>query len=164
LFDWLYKQWLIAGMATWRIGLGLLIFGLLSGCGVSTPEDSEARSLPLSPGIQIAMQVSGGIAGVNDRIQVSDDWQLSVNSRSGAFTRHLDAAEQMALRGILARFATLNHRSQDPAGDQVADAIGTVVLARGTGEGEGTSGDAGELAGILKKFSDDKTSPLKDAG
>ncbi len=146
-------SWLAARMiGKWFFALPAL--GILVGCGVSGFPESDDSSqdqvvLPLSPGIQIAMQVSGGIAGLNERTQIGDDWLLSVDTRNASFSRRLDGDEQMTLRKILERFGTLNHRASDPPGPSVADAIETTVVARGWGDGVATSNDVEMLRALL---------------
>lgn len=114
--------------------------------------DSQSDGqLPLSPGIQIASLVSGGIAGLNDSIQVTDDWQLIVVTRSSSFVRRLDGDEQMALREILKRFAVLSYSHSD-GGPDVADGMSSTIVARGWGEGKGTKADAKALGELLGKL------------
>jgi hypothetical protein len=110
----------------------------------STPTEA---TLPLSPGMQVAWTVSGGIAGLNDSVQVSHDWNLIVVTSDAAFVRRVTGDEQMALREVLKNFGTLWISEGNEPG--IPDGMGSIVVARGWGTGVGTAEDAQAVAAVL---------------
>ena len=136
-------------VAAW---LGLAALTLLeSSCTPGDNGGSSASSsmlpLELSPGVQIATLVSGGIAGLNDSVQVTYDWNLIVVRRDVSFVRRLDDDEQVALNNVLLGFASLTDAKSD--GEDIADGMAVTLIARGKGSGNGTPKDAEKIFEIL---------------
>jgi hypothetical protein len=112
-----------------------------------TPQ-SELPSLPLSPGVRIASLTSGGIAGISDLIQLTDDWNLILVSDGNSVVRHLDGEEQKLINAALQPFQSLLHEQRD----DFPDGFSSILVARGTGEGEGTAEQAAALAKVLAEL------------
>ena len=119
----------------------------LMGCTTDGQTNPGKVILPLSHGMLISSHVSGGIAGFNDTVQVSGNWQLIATGRGKNWIRSLDSAEQKQVREILKRFGTLNESRSD--GPDVADGMFTSLVARGSGKGVATGVDSKALRELL---------------
>ena len=93
---------------------------------------------------------------MSDGIHVSDDWNLIVVRRDDSLVRRLDGEEQAVLRELLDGFANLDYQQSD--GADVADGMSSILTARGSGTGSGTSADAQQLFRILNAISAEKVS------
>ena len=113
---------------------------LFQGCNQSTP----SAELPIPGGITIAIHESGGKSALNDSIQISDHWQLSSVGRTHGWMRKLSVDEQKELVKQLQNFAVLHSSSE---GETT-----TSIIAKGSGEGNGTPEDAAALSRLVKKF------------
>ena len=92
----------------------------------------------------MAIHESGGKAGLNDSIQISDHWQLSSVGRTHGWMRKLSVEEQKELVRALHNFALLESSSEGETN--------TSITAKGLGEGFGTTDDAAALTKLVKKF------------
>ena len=125
--------------------ISFLAFGACAGSVEPEQGSGGENVLPLSGGIQVAAHVSGGIAGLNDIIQVTDDWNLIVVSDGNSFVRRLDGDEQRAIRDILENFGLLVHGTSD--GEAIADGMSVSLVARGWGS---AGREAGEFEGAAR--------------
>lgn len=126
--------------------LAALCFGL-AGCNSEGQTSTGRKNLPLSDGILIASHRSGGIAGFNDTVQVSGNWQLIATGRQTNWIRRLSGEEQKQVRDLLQRFETLQTSHSD--GPDIADGMYTSLVARGNGSGKAQEKDIKELGALL---------------
>jgi len=96
---------------------------------------------------RVTFNQSGGMMGLNDRVRVSGNWEISVTQRQQTtMTRALGRGEQAELARILSGFSFVQYNHDERA----FDGLMTDLQASGTGRYPGTDAQAKELIVFLR--------------
>jgi|GEM_PF-2437843 len=127
-----------------------------------SPVDEPGPSQPRPSWPSVRLHQSGGMMGMDDRVSVHGNWELSVTGRHRNFRRALGRGEQARLKQILGAFHTLDFQKDQRA----YDGLQVDLQANGWGSNRGGEPDANALLSFLRRAMADNgaESPIQDQG